>query len=52
MQIHSTFHISLLEPALKDAKLQTDIEVNTKEYKVKKILAYKKHQHKNKYLVK
>src|SRR5437763_9014648 len=40
MRIHPVFHISLLEPAPKNTKIQTDIEVEPDEgeYKVEEIL--------------
>src|SRR5947199_2115865 len=40
MRIHPVFHISLLEPAPKNAKIQTDIEVEPDEgeYEVEEIL--------------
>ena len=39
MRIHPVFHISLLEPAPRNAKVQTKIDIVTSdEYEVKKIL--------------
>src|SRR6201999_3062735 len=52
MRIHPTFHISLLEPAPPDAKLQTDIEVENEEYEVEGILYQRQGQHEDEYLIK
>jgi hypothetical protein len=44
LKIHLVFHILLLEPALKNAKITENIEINDdteQEYKVKEILSYK-----------
>ena len=41
-QIHPVFHISLLEPALKNTKTQKNIKIKSEdEHEVEKILNYK-----------
>ena len=41
-QIHLVFHILLLEPAPKNARMQKNIEIESEEeYEVEKILNYK-----------
>ena len=53
MRIHSVFHISLLEPAPQNAKLQTQIKIEpNKEYKVEKILDAKQEGQQIEYLIK
>ena len=53
MRIHPTFHISLLEPAPQNAKLETQIEVdNEQEYEVERILDDRTNQQEQEYLVK
>ena len=52
-QIHLVFHISLLEPAPKNARTQKDIEIESEdEYEVEKILSYKQVNGRPYYLVK
>src|SRR5438270_6531071 len=53
MRIHSVFHISLLEPAPQNAKLQTQIEIEPdEEYEVEKILDAKQEGQRMEYLIK
>jgi hypothetical protein len=52
-RIHPVFHVSLLEPAPRQAQLATDIEIEpAQEYEVEKILGHKEENGKNFYLVK
>ena len=52
-QIHPNFHISLLEPAPKNAPVQTEWNIEEeKEYNVEKILDSRKINEKDHYLVK
>src|SRR5438046_7270922 len=54
MRIHPVFHISLLEPAPRNAKLQTNanVETNENEYEVEQILNTQMIRNKPYYLVK
>ena len=54
MRIHPVFHISLLEPAPKNAKMQTDIEVEPDEgeYEVEEILDRRVKGRQEEYLIK
>jgi hypothetical protein len=53
MKIHPVFHISLLEPAPKDARLQTDVETeDNNEYEVEQILNKRTRGTKTEYLIK
>jgi len=54
MRIHPVFHISLLEPAPKNAKIQTDIEVEPDEgeYEVEEILDRRVKGRQEEYLIK
>ena len=53
MQIHPIFHVSLLEPAPKEAKLATDVEVEpSQQYEVEDILGHKEEDGANFYLIK
>jgi hypothetical protein len=53
MKIHPVFHISLLEPAPKDARLQTDVETeDNDEYEVEQILDKRTQGTKTEYLIK
>jgi hypothetical protein len=54
-KIHPVFHISLLEPAPKNAKIAENMEIDDdteQEYKVKEILSHKQVSGKPYYLVK
>jgi transposase InsO family protein len=52
-RIHPIFHVSLLEPAPRQAKLATDVEIEpTQEYEVERILGHKEEKGKHLYLVK
>jgi hypothetical protein len=54
-KLHPVFHISLLEPAPKNAKIAENMEIDDdtkQEYKVKKILNHKRVSGKLYYLVK
>ena len=53
MRIHPVFHISLLEPAPLNAKLDTttNAELN-QEYEVKQILDLRQHNRRQEYLIK
>jgi hypothetical protein len=53
-RIHPVFHISLLEPAPRDATLAENIELidETKEYEVEQILDIQKVNNKPYYLIK
>jgi hypothetical protein len=54
-KIHPVFHISLLEPAPKNAKIAENMEIDDdteQEYKVKEILSHKRVSGKPYYLVK
>ena len=52
-QIHPNFHVSLLEPAPKNAPIQTEWNIEEEEeYNVEKILDSKKIKGKNQYFVK
>ena len=53
MRIHPVFHVSLLEPALRNAKVQTKIDIVTSnEYEVEKILDNRSVNGLQQYLVK
>ena len=53
MKIHPTFHISLLEPAPQNAKLETQIEVDDEyEYEVERILDDREGQQGKEYFIK
>ena len=54
MRIHPIFHISLLEPAPRNAPLETELELeeNPDEYEVEKILDSRKVKNQIQYLVK
>jgi hypothetical protein len=42
MRIHPVFYKSLLELALENAKLATDVELEDEEYKVEKVVKLQK----------
>ena len=52
MRMHPIFHISLLEPAPKNAKKQLHIEVYEEEYKPKRIIDRQNINGEVKYLIK
>jgi hypothetical protein len=55
MRIYPIFHISLLEPAPENAKLETDLEIepdDNQEYEVEEILDQRKIRNQQQYLVK
>jgi hypothetical protein len=55
LKIHPVFHISLLEPVLKNVKITEDMEINNdtkQEYKVEEILNHKQVSGKPYYLMK
>ena len=52
MRIHPVFHVSLLEPAPKNAKLDRTTETTNEEYEVEKILDHRQGQQETEYLIK
>lgn len=52
MRIHPNFHVSLLEPAPKDAPISEGIELDTEEFKVEEIQGLRRFGRQWKYLVK
>jgi hypothetical protein len=52
MRIYPIFYIKLLEPALANAKIATDIELEDDEYKVEEIKDLQKIGRQWKYLIK